>query len=146
MENVTTPEQPSMADMAALIHRTLQETIADITSDLDALRAAGPENTPPGSVEKILDQTRRLTVFLKYAGDYLRRALPEDPIREEMLRIKLHLLSVLRSLVEAVRARDAAVVHDLLTEELRDNLIQWKITILPLVRSKRPSPSISPRN
>jgi hypothetical protein len=52
-----------------------------------------------------------------------------------MVRLKLHLLSVLRGLADSVRAGDALAMHDLLTEELRDNLSLWKIQVLPRLRS-----------
>ena len=131
---------PSAQEMTTLIHSTLQETVNALCRELDGMKAVTDFSYTAESVEEVVDRTRQMVVFLKYSADYLRRALPEDPVREEMLKIKLHLLSVLRSLSEAVRAQDKVAAHDLLTEELRDNLTLWKINILPMLRRPLPSP------
>ncbi len=120
-------------EMTTLIHTTLQEALDDLSGRLEKLRLAGATTTP--EAEDVITETHRLVVFLKHAGDYLRRGLASEQLREEMVRLKLHLLSVLRGLSEAVRAGDALAMHDLLTEELRDNLSLWKIQVLPRLRS-----------
>jgi hypothetical protein len=127
----------SSEEMAVLIHTTLSETVTELSTKIEAYRAT--HNTEAGRAElsQIIDETRKFVVFLKYANEYMRKKLPQSLIREEMLRIKLHLLSILRALSDHVKAADHAAVYDLITEELRDNLTLWKINVLPLLRPQQ---------
>lgn len=135
----------SETEINALIYTTLRETTDSICKSLDELKGFAPTDYSDDHIEAIVEQTQQFVVFAKYCGDYLRRAPQNEVIREEMLKIKLHLLSVLRSLIESIKAGDRAAAHDLLTEELRDNLTLWKIKILPLLRPNRPQTSGSHR-
>ena len=96
---------------------------------------------PEDKLVQLVGNVRKLVVFLKYSSQYMRQTLASDGLREEILRIKLHLLSVLRALSDQLRLNDRNAVHDLITEELRDNLTLWKINVLPLLRP-RVSPTI----
>jgi len=130
----------SHAEMTVLIHTTLSETVSELSRDIEALKVTPPLNLSDASLSAIIDQTRKFVVFLKYTNEYMRKTLPDSVVREEMLRIKLHLLSVLRALSDHVRNGDRLAVHDLITEELRDNLTLWKINVLPLLRPMRTQP------
>lgn len=130
----------SHAEMTVLIHTTLSETVSELSRDIEALKETPPLNLSDASLSAIIDQTRKFVVFLKYTNEYMRKTLPDSVVREEMLRIKLHLLSVLRALSDHVRNGDRLAVHDLITEELRDNLTLWKINVLPLLRPMRTQP------
>ena len=137
---MNSPDVARDVDLTQLIYLTMQETINALSKDLDALKAIPDGSYPDEKIETIIDRTQKFVVFVKYSGDYLRHTLPGGPLREEMFKIKLHLLSVLRGLVDKVKVKDRAAVHDLLTEELRDNLTLWKIKILPMLRPAQPSP------
>lgn len=130
----------SHAEMTVLIHTTLSETVSELSRDIEALKETPAMNLSDASLSAIIDQTRKFVVFLKYTNEYMRKTLPDSVVREEMLRIKLHLLSVLRALSDHVRNGDRLAVHDLITEELRDNLTLWKINVLPLLRPMRTQP------
>lgn len=130
----------SHAEMTVLIHTTLCETVSELSRDIEALKETPAMNLSDASLSAIIDQTRKFVVFLKYTNEYMRKTLPDSVVREEMLRIKLHLLSVLRALSDHVRNGDRLAVHDLITEELRDNLTLWKINVLPLLRPMRTQP------
>jgi|GEM_PF-4450911 len=130
----------SHAEMTVLIHTTLSETVSEISRDIEALKDVPALGLSDASLSGIIDQTRKFVVFLKYTNEYMRKTLPDSVVREEMLRIKLHLLSVLRALADHVRSGDRLAVHDLITEELRDNLTLWKINVLPLLRPIRTQP------
>ncbi len=130
----------SHAEMTVLIHTTLSETVSELSRDIEALKDTPPLELSDASLSAIIDQTRKFVVFLKYTNEYMRKTIPDSVVREEMLRIKLHLLSVLRALADHVRAGDRLAVHDLITEELRDNLTLWKINVLPLMRPVRTQP------
>jgi len=130
----------SSSEMTALIHTTLSETVSEISRTIEALKTVPPQELTDASLASIVDETRKFVVFLKYTNEYMRKTFPQSLVREEMLRIKLHLLSVLRALSDHVRSGDRMAVHDLITEELRDNLTLWKINVLPLLRPTRNQP------
>ncbi len=130
----------SHAEMTSLIHITLSETVSELSRDIESLKGIAPLELSDASVIAVIEQTRKFVVFLKYTNEYMRKTIPDSTVREEMLRIKLHLLSVLRALSDHVRAGDRLAVHDLITEELRDNLTLWKINVLPLLRPLRTQP------
>ena len=130
----------SHAEMTSLIHTTLSETVNELSRDIESLKGIPPMELSDASISAVIDQTRKFVVFLKYTNEYLRKTIQNSTVREEMLRIKLHLLSVLRALSDHVRAGDRLAVHDLITEELRDNLTLWKINVLPLLRPLRTHP------
>lgn len=130
-------EDLSPSVITPMIHLTLQESADNLIKRLDKLGQLQSVTDP--ALEEIIADTHRFTVFLKHSGDYLRRTQAEVSLREEMVRLKLHLLSVLRTLMDAIRAQDHLAAQDLLTEELRDNLTLWKTQILPRLRPIRES-------
>lgn len=50
---------------------------------------------------------------------------------ENLQKLEIHLLSVLKALLQAKEKDDVIMLCDLLEYELIDNLTQWKIKILP---------------
>ena len=70
--------------------------------------------------------------FLTLSSLYLQKSNPNN----KYLPIKLHLLAVLKALQVSIKNDDPIATHDLITEELRDNLIEWKITLIPHLNSK----------
>ena len=62
------------------------------------------------------------------------------PVKDEgILRLEIHLLSVMKALLSAKEKNDNIMLCDLLEYELIDNLTQWKIKILPeLKKIKKP--------
>jgi hypothetical protein len=50
---------------------------------------------------------------------------------ENLQKLEIHLLSVLKALLQAKEKEDVIMLCDLLEYELIDNLTQWKIKILP---------------
>lgn len=137
------PEESALShdDMIALIYTNLSESIRSLYAQIDVIKAQAPEHVAQGPVTTLVNDVRKLVVFLKYSSQYLRQSATELTVREEILRIKLHLLSVLRALSDQLRLGDTHAVHDLITEELRDNLTLWKINVLPLLRP-RPAQAI----
>ncbi len=122
-------------ELTAMIAQTLSEAVADLSQQIDDLRGLRAGDVPEPVLTKLVDEVRKVVVFLKYTGQYLRQTYADPRSREEILRIKLHLLSVLRALSDQVRLGDKIAAYDLITEELRDNLTQWKISVIPLLRA-----------
>ncbi len=124
-------------EMTQLIHTTLSDTVQDLSLKVEEIRALSPKEVSDEKLMTLIDETRKFILFLKYSNEYMRKALVQAIAREEMLRIKLHLLSVLRALSDHVKHKDYYAIHDLITEELRDNLVMWKINVMPLLRPAR---------
>ncbi len=124
-------------EMTQLIHSTLSDTVQDLSLKVEEIRALSPNEVPDEKLMTLIDETRKFILFLKYSNEYMKKALVNTIAKEEILRIKLHLLSVLRALSDHVRQKDHYAIHDLITEELRDNLVMWKINVMPLLRPAR---------
>ncbi len=124
-------------EMTQLIHSTLSDTVQDLSLKVEEIRALSPKDVSDEMLMTLIDETRKFILFLKYSNEYMRKALIQTIAKEEMLRIKLHLLSVLRALSDHVKQKDYYAIHDLITEELRDNLVMWKINVMPLLRPAR---------
>ncbi len=48
--------------------------------------------------------------------------------------VKIHLLSILKAIQSASLSNDKVMLADLLEYELQDNLTQWKISAIPLLK------------
>ncbi|MFP5457126.1 MAG: hypothetical protein ACLGG7_00200 [Bacteriovoracia bacterium] len=147
IQSEPTIEEKALAheDMIALIYGNLSDSIRTLNAQIDAIKAQDPQQLPQAPLSNLVTDVRKLVVFLKYSSQYLRQSATELTAREEILRIKLHLLSILRALSDQIRLGDNLAVHDLITEELRDNLTLWKINVLPLLRP-RPAQAIGLTN
>jgi hypothetical protein len=58
---------------------------------------------------------------------------------EDIQKLDIHLLSVLKALIPAKEKNDVIMLCDLLEYELVDNLTQWKIKIIPSLKKLKPS-------
>lgn len=56
---------------------------------------------------------------------------------EGVQKLEIHLLSVVRALIQAKEKNDLIMLCDLLEYELIDNLTQWKIKVLPELRKSK---------
>ncbi len=56
---------------------------------------------------------------------------------ESIQKLEIHLLSVMKALLQAKEKDDVIMLCDLLEYELIDNLTQWKIKILPELKKLR---------
>ena len=52
----------------------------------------------------------------------------------EIKQSHIHLLFILKGINQAQQKHDSAVLEDLIKYELKDNLTQWKIDIIPLIK------------
>ena len=52
----------------------------------------------------------------------------------EIKQSHIHLLFVLKGINQAQQKHDSVVLEDLIKYELKDNLTQWKIDIIPLIK------------
>ena len=56
---------------------------------------------------------------------------------ENVQKLEIHLLSVIRALLQAKEKNDIIMLCDLLEYELVDNLTQWKIKVLPELKKSK---------
>ena len=62
----------------------------------------------------------------------LRTDLEQMNFKDESIqKLEIHLLSVMKALLQAKEKNDTIMLCDLLEYELVDNLTQWKIKVLP---------------
>jgi hypothetical protein len=62
----------------------------------------------------------------------LRIELQGQPFKDEGIqKLEIHLLSIIKALLQAKEKEDVIMLCDLLEYELVDNLTQWKIKVLP---------------
>lgn len=58
---------------------------------------------------------------------------------DSILGLEIHLLSIMRAILQAKEKKDTVMLCDLLEYELVDNLTQWKIKILPELKKLKNS-------
>lgn len=62
----------------------------------------------------------------------LRKEINDEYFKDESVqKLEIHLLSVVKALLQAKEKEDIIMLCDLLEYELVDNLTQWKIKVLP---------------
>lgn len=83
-----------------------------------------------------------LDLFINSVNHTSSEVLKKDLELKESLPIKelqIHLLSIVKALRAAYMKEDYIMLTDLLEYELSDNLTQWKILILPILKQKEAS-------
>jgi hypothetical protein len=126
-------EQQNLNQQQKLLYEievNLIEWSDNIIKSIDFFKTVNP-NENHELLEIILNQIGSFSEFLTLTAHYLQKLYPQT----DFLPLKLHLLSILKALKSSVQAEDFIAVHDLITEELRDNLTKWKITILPMAKN-----------
>jgi hypothetical protein len=62
----------------------------------------------------------------------------DAPLKEEGIqKLEIHLLSIIKALLQAKESNDLIMLCDLLEYELVDNLTQWKIKVLPELKKSK---------
>lgn len=79
------------------------------------------------AIDLLLQSMNHLVQELKSNIDFT-----YTPLKE----LQIHLLSVLRAISNAKSSEDYIMLTDLLEYELKDNLTQWKIIILPILKKE----------
>lgn len=107
---------------------TLNLSIDDLINKIETLNVSALSE-----YNSIIHQIRKLIIYYTYAQKYI-RILTDSPETMHAVKIKLHLLGVLRAASSFIANDDIVAIHDLLSYELRDNLSLWKIQILSSLR------------
>lgn len=108
------------------------DVLVDKIKELTQLYQAGDSqkaNDIFGEMIDILDLYVQL--FSKIHSTLKRNNVVTSESSEEIQKLDIHLLSVLKALIPAKEKNDIIMLCDLLEYELIDNLTQWKIKIIP---------------
>lgn len=111
-----------------------QEFINDIIQQITVMEAYVPEkeyfwNLQLSALSSDLTNFVELTTLLsKIVMNKKKLNLPQ--IKQS----HVHLLFILKGINQAQQKHDALVLEDLIKYELKDNLTQWKIDLIPLIK------------
>lgn len=117
-------------DISDLLNRIL-EALDPIDENIDFLQLTNIT---------LLQAIEALDIFLQSINHLIKKCNLKDssnslqylPIKE----LQIHLLSVIKAVLNAQKCSDEIMLADLLGHELKDNLTQWKIQILPSLKKE----------
>ncbi|MCF8058163.1 MAG: hypothetical protein K9K67_02635 [Bacteriovoracaceae bacterium] len=114
------------------------DILSDKIREMVTLYQAGDSekgNIEFGEMIDILDLYVQL--FSKIHSTLKRKFSARLEVSEDIQKLDIHLLSVLKALIPAKEKNDIIMLCDLLEYELIDNLTQWKIKIIPSLKKLR---------
>lgn len=109
--------------------KLLDQILAKIIIYTDLLKV-DDNDTPKFHLSKIMDA---IDIFIQGSHQCIRKLDLQDELPHRDLQI--HLLSTIRAIQSAQSMEDYIVLTDLLEYELKDNLTQWKILIIPAIKN-----------
>lgn len=136
-------------DYIQISFNSTQNIIADVLNDLTGLtdKVLNKIQQTAEEFKTDNDQTAMLQLstiidavdlFIKTVN-YTYSTLSDKEDLEELLPIKelqIHLLSIIKAIHSANQKSDYIMLTDLLEHELKDNLTQWKILVLPILKQE----------
>lgn len=106
-----------------------------ITSQIQKLIGqfnAGDADSANNTFIEVIDLMDLYIQLITKVYQVIRTEMPERSFKDENLQnLEIHLLSVIKALLQAKEKNDVIMLCDLLEYELIDNLTQWKIKVLP---------------
>jgi hypothetical protein len=130
MSGMTAPSQEGMSDFLtqaiSLSHDLLNELLFQI------------QTLPLFSSDIELQWNRKLSILISDLGQFVELTTLSTKYLTQKRNIELpmikdshvHLLFVMKAIIQANQKKDALVLDDLIKYELKDNLTQWKIDLL----------------
>lgn len=114
--------------------------ISELTKKTTQLYTAGQSAQAQSHFIELMDLMDLYIQLVTKIYKTLRAENPSAPIKSEsIIKLEIHLLSVVKALLQAKEKNDVVVLCDLLEYELLDNLTQWKIRILPELKKLKNS-------
>lgn len=93
---------------------------------------SGEVDTAHQSFVEVIDLMDLYIQLVSRVYHVLRTDLEQMNFKDESIqKLEIHLLSVMKALLQAKEKNDTIMLCDLLEYELVDNLTQWKIKVLP---------------
>ncbi len=112
-----------------------------ITSQIQRLIGqynAGEADAANQTFIEVIDLMDLYIQLISKVYQVIRTDMPDKSFKDENLqKLEIHLLSVIKALVQAKEKNDVIMLCDLLEYELIDNLTQWKIKVLPELKKLR---------
>lgn len=111
-----------------------QELLNDIHLQINAIDTFTPEreyfwNLQLSELSADISKFVELTTLLSQVIQVKKKSsLPE------IKQAHIHLLFIIKGINQAQQKHDALVLEDLIKYELKDNLTQWKIDLIPLIK------------
>jgi hypothetical protein len=127
----------TFTDIDVLLSGTVsisQELLNDILGQINAIDTFIPEreyfwNLQLSGLSSDISKFVEVTTLLSQVIQTRKKSsLPE--IKQS----HIHLLFIIKGINQAQQKQDALVLEDLIKYELKDNLTQWKIDLIPLVK------------
>jgi len=111
-----------------------QDLLNDIIHQINAIEAYIPEKEYFWNLQ-LTDLTTDISKFVEITTLLSRLLMSKKKINiPEIKQSHIHLLFVLKGLNQAQQKMDSMVLEDLIKYELKDNLTQWKIDLIPLTK------------
>lgn len=112
-----------------------------ITSQIQRLIAQQNAGDTEGANKTFIEVIDLMDLYIQLITKVyhvIRTDMPDRSFKDENLqKLEIHLLSVIKALVQAKEKNDVIMLCDLLEYELIDNLTQWKIKVLPELKKLR---------
>ena len=106
--------------------------ISDKIHKLTVLYNTGITDTANNSFLQIIESMDLYIQLITNIYQVLRSELKVVNFKDENIqKLEIHLLSIMRAILQAKEKEDVVMLCDLLEYELIDNLVQWKIKVLP---------------
>lgn len=110
----------------------LDKILKKVTESSELLK----NNQYYSSVQVMVKSIEAIDTFIQSITYLVQEKLLQDervedlPIKE----LQIHLLSIIKAVFSAKKNKDYIMLTDLLEYELKDNLTQWKILIIPVMK------------
>ncbi len=75
-----------------------------------------------------------LNSLIKIIATDTRKLNKESPLYIQAMNLQIHLLSTFKYIQVAYKKNDTIMLQDLLINDLKDNLLQWKVNIMPYMK------------
>lgn len=82
----------------------------------------------------LIDKVSSLIRLFAIVHSEAKQICQSSSSNESVKSIKIHLLSILKAIKSAYLEQDLVLLADLLEYELQDNLTQWKISVIPMLK------------
>jgi hypothetical protein len=130
MSGMIAPSQEEMSDFLTQGISLSSDLLSDLLFQI--------QNLPLYSCEQELQWNRKLSQIISDVGQFVELTTLCSKYMSQKMKIELpmikashvHLLFVMKGIIQANQKKDAVVLDDLIKYELKDNLTQWKIDLL----------------
>lgn len=110
------------------------DLLSDIIQQINSIEDFIPEKEFHWN-QMLSDLSQDITKFVELTSMLSKLLMVHKKITvPEIKQSHIHLLFVLKGINQARQKHDSVVLEDLIKYELKDNLTQWKIDLIPLIK------------